>query len=81
MVARYAEVLGTKPPAPHSGGQRIEIEAATLYFERGKADVIAGFKVALPDTARAIAEARKQRLPVDGNSITICGTRFELQTQ
>ena len=75
MSQRWAEVLAT----PASGNDlRIEIEEGQLQFKLARADVIAGFGIAMSDRVAALAEARKQGLPVSGNAVTICGTEFLL---
>lgn len=75
MSKRWAEVLGT--PASEND-LRIKIEAGQLQFKSAPADVIAGFGIAMADRVGALVEARKQGLPVDGNTVTICGTEFQL---
>jgi Glyoxalase-like domain len=75
MAKRWAEVLGM----PNSESNlRIEIEAGQLQFASATVDVIAGFGIAMSDRARALVEARKQGLPVNENTVTICGTEFQL---
>jgi hypothetical protein len=77
MSLRWAEVLGGKvvQQATHS---EIQIEEAALAFATSNADVLAGFGISMPQAADALKRAREQGLPVDGNVVTLCGTRFTL---
>jgi hypothetical protein len=71
-------VLETNAPFETSDIHRIGIQEGSLDFVAGKTDVIAGFGITIPDTQSALDEARKQGLPVSGQTVTICGTQFAL---
>jgi Glyoxalase-like domain len=78
MAQRWATVLGTAVPVDSSGTRRIDIKEGVLNFVAAKSDVIAGFGIKMSDPQAALTEARKQDLPVFRNTVTICGTQFEL---
>lgn len=78
MAVRWSTVLGIGTPVGSPNSPHIDIEGGALKFESGN-DVISAFGISVSDPVAAIAEAKKQGLPVDGNAVTICGTRFELQ--
>ena len=78
MSQRWATVLGTAAPVEASGFRHIPIQDGELNFATGKSDVIAKFGVKMANVQTALQAARSQGLPVEGNAVTICGTRFEL---
>jgi hypothetical protein len=78
MARRWSEVLGTEAPVHESELCGINLHDGFLSFVSAPSDVIAGFGIAIPNPHEALNEARKQGLPVHGNSVTICGTQFEL---
>jgi len=83
MAKQWSAVLGVGMPkdAPEGEGSdsaRIDVEDGTLKFERGSTDVIGGFGISIPDPKAALERAAKLNLAVKGNTVTICGTRFEL---
>lgn len=78
MAKRWSTVLGTEDPVTDSDLCGINLQGGFLNFVAAKSDVISGFGITMPDPHAALIEARKQGLPVHGNVVTICGTRFEL---
>jgi hypothetical protein len=78
MSQRYATVLDTSAPVVASDARYIDIQDGVLNFVTAKSDVIAGFGIKMLDVHEALSAARKQGLPVHGNTVTICGTQFEL---
>jgi len=80
MSQRYATVLGTNTPVVASDTSRIDIQHGVLNFVAAQSDVLAGFGIKIPNVQEAISAACKQGLPVVGNTVTICGTRFELSS-
>jgi hypothetical protein len=80
MAQRWSTVLGTDAPVTEADLCGINIQDGFLNFVAAKSDVIAGFGVTMPDPHAALKQAHQQGLPVHGNTVTICGTRFELST-
>ena len=78
MSQRYATVLGTSAPVVASDTRRIDIQQGVLSFVAAKSDVIGGFGIKMANVPEALNAARKQSLPVLGDTVTICGTQFEL---
>ena len=78
MSRRWSEVLGTDVPAVAKNVRSIKIEEGSLEFESARVDVISGFGISMKDRKEAIAEARKQSLPVTSDTVTIAGTVFHL---
>ena len=77
MATRWSSVLGIDTPTGSPNAPRIDVEKGSLKFESGN-DVISAFGISMPDSKAALERAKKQGLPVSGNAVTICGTRFEL---
>jgi hypothetical protein len=78
MAARWSKVLGTNAPQVKSSVPSIDIQEGTLHFVPGARDVIAAFGIQVSDLPRSLDRARSLKLPINGNAVTICGTRFEL---
>jgi len=78
MARRWAEVLGTEPPADQGAGYRIGLDGGELLFEPAEADVITEYGIAMPEPQTALENARTLGLRVNGDSVVICGTRFRL---
>ncbi len=78
MAQRWSTVLGMNSPIEMPHAHRIDLDDAILKFVSSTSDVIAGFGITLPDPKAALRTARKQGLPVNDHTVTICGTRFEL---
>jgi hypothetical protein len=69
-------VLGT----PRRGSE-IPLEEGTLRFvpvADGRGEGLGGFDVAATDAPGILQRARNRGLPVDGDCITLCGTRVHL---
>jgi len=78
MMQRWAKVLGVDAGSDRPGASCIDIQNGALRFEAADADVIVGFEITVPEPQAAFDRARALGLPVEGNAITICGTRFTL---
>jgi hypothetical protein len=76
-ASRWSSVLGMNAPTGPQAAPQIDIDKGCLKFEAGK-DVISAFTLTIADKRAALEEASKQGLPIDGTTVTICGTRFEL---
>jgi len=77
MSQRWATVLGTSAPV-ESGTRHIPIKEGALNFVAAQTDVIAKFGIKMANVQTALQAASSQGLPVQGNTVTICGTQFEL---
>ena len=78
MSGRWAEVLGSDPPADDAHGKRIGIENGELLFRFADRDRLIQFTIAMADPDAALANAREQGFEVEGNVVTICGSGFIL---
>lgn len=78
LAARWAQVLGLPPATSSPGGLSLELTDGRLDFVAGNAEVIAGYTLTMPDPTGALAKARELGLPVDGDVVKLCGTRFSL---
>jgi len=78
MAKRWETVLGTDAPRQSSDKVCIDIQDGELRFAPGDAELIVGFCLAMPNPKDAIASAIMLGLPVSGNTVTMCGTQFEL---
>ncbi len=78
MAQRWAEVLGTSAPTKNRDGLRIDITDGALNFVPAKADVIAGFGIAMNEPQNAFAAARARGLDLAEGAVTICGTHFAI---
>lgn len=78
MSKRWSQVLGAAAPENANGMSRIAIQDAALNFVPADKDIIAGFDIRIADMQGALRAARKLNLPVVGNTVTMCGTQFEL---
>jgi hypothetical protein len=75
-AARWSEVLGIPRRGPE-----IPLDEGTLRFvevtdDRGEG--LGGFDVAATDAPGILRRARDRGLPIDGDCITLCGTRVRL---
>jgi len=78
MAERWAQVLGTDLPVKANQAAQIAIQDGELQFATSSTDVIAGFGLRIPNVHAALGAAKQYSLPVTGNAVTICGTRFTL---
>ena len=75
-AARWSEVLGV----PRRGFE-IPLDEGTLRFVEvadGRGEGLGGVDVTVADAPGMLKRARDRGLPVDGDCITLCGTRFRL---
>jgi catechol 2,3-dioxygenase-like lactoylglutathione lyase family enzyme len=75
-AARWSEVLGI----PRRGFE-IPLDEGTLRFVEvadGRGEGLGGIDVAAADAPEVLKRARNRGLPIDGNCITLCGTRVRL---
>lgn len=77
FAALWSKLLG-KPVGP---GRTIALSNATLRFvpaTDGRGRGLGGIDVTVADKAKALAEATRRGLAIDGDMVTICGTRVRL---
>jgi catechol 2,3-dioxygenase-like lactoylglutathione lyase family enzyme len=75
-AARWSEVLDI----PRRGFE-IPLDEGTLRFVEvadGRGEGLGGIDVAATDAPEVLKRARNRGLPIDGNCITLCGTRVRL---
>lgn len=75
-AARWSEVLGI----PRHGFE-IPLEEGVLRFVEvtdGRGEGLGGIEVAASNAPQVLSRARNRGLPLDGNCITLCGTRVRL---
>jgi hypothetical protein len=81
LAARWGEILDRPVTAGASGAAEITLDNATLRFVEandGRGEGLGGVDLDASDGDAVLTAARSRRLPVDGNAVTICGTRFRL---
>jgi hypothetical protein len=75
-ATRWSEVLGTP-----RRGLEIPLDEGTLRFVEvadGRGEGLGGIDVEATDAPEVLKRARNRGLPIDGNSIALCGTRVRL---
>lgn len=81
LCERWGEIAEI-PVTPNTLGQpELALENARLRFvpaTDGRGDGLGGIDVRAVDRSAAFANARAAGVPVDGDSIVICGTRFRI---
>ncbi len=81
LAARWSEILDRPADPLDDNRSRIQLDQSRITFvppRDARGDGIATLEIAATDQARALAAARTRGLPIDGSSIKICGTRFQL---
>jgi hypothetical protein len=74
LAARWTEVPGRR-----RRGLEIPLDDGSLRFVEeidGRGEGLAGIDLAAPDPSRPLATARGRGLAVEGDRVTLCGTRF-----
>lgn len=82
MAARWAQVLGLAAAAPEGAGWRMALQGGQVDFVPGGArgEGIAGFSLMVADRPAVLHKARALGLTVQGDAITLFGTRVELRS-
>lgn len=80
LAARWAELLDAKVEEGASGPELRLARGHVRFVEPIDEDGtgVIGIDIAMADPKTALAEAKKLGLPVRGNAVEICGTRFDL---
>ncbi|MDP6691838.1 MAG: VOC family protein [Alphaproteobacteria bacterium] len=81
LAARWGEILAVPVTKGASGAAEIVLDNATLRFvdvADGRGEGLGGVDLKTADRAAILAAANERGLAVNGDSVTICGTRFSL---
>jgi glyoxalase-like protein len=81
LAARWAKILERPVNRSASGEPQIGLDLGMLRFVTSadrRGEGLAGIDLAVADPVRVIAQAVRRGCAVDGNSVTVCGTRFGL---
>jgi hypothetical protein len=84
MARRWADVLAAPEPVATADSVELAVGQSTVRFvpvRDGRGEGLSGVDVAMADRAAALESARRLGLPVEGDQVTICGTRFRLEEQ
>lgn len=76
LAQHWSRIIGY----PVAGGNEVRLPNATIRFVKGAADLMSGLTFKVGDPAAIMATAKSRGLPVDGNTVTLCGVDFELTT-
>ncbi|MDE0944020.1 MAG: hypothetical protein OSB58_16500 [Alphaproteobacteria bacterium] len=79
LAARWAHILDKDVSSDHE----IVLDNATLRFVEatdGRGEGLGGVDLKVADPAAILAAATTKGMAVDGNTVTVCGTRFRLET-
>ena len=80
MAERWASVLGLTAPRWQDGHWRLALDEGHIDFVAADArgEGIVGFELTLADLPQTLNTARALALPVDGDQLTLMGTRLNL---
>ncbi len=81
LAARWGEILAVKPVSDGTGTTILPLENAVLRFAPatdGRGEGLGGVDLTVADRAALIAVAEKRGCAVEGDIVTVCGTRFRL---
>lgn len=83
LARRWSGILEWPVGRDARGEAEIALDLGRLRFVAatdGRGEGLAGLDIAVADRARLLAAARRRGRPVEGDQITLCGTRFRLVT-
>ena len=81
LAARWSDVVARPTTSDDAGRPIIELDDAVLCFVEatdGRDEGLGGLDIATADRDHVLTVAAERGLPVDGDVITVCGTRFTL---
>ena len=81
LAARWSEVVDRPLSTDADGNPTIELDDAVLRFVEatdGRGPGLGGLDLAVADRDHVMAAAAERGLAVDGDVVTVCGTRFRL---
>lgn len=81
MADRWAQVLGLPAPVAYGAAHRLTLEGGQVDFvlAGARGEGIAGFTLSVADLPAVLESAHAQGLPVQGDSVTLFGTRVDLR--
>jgi Glyoxalase-like domain len=81
MAGRWAQVLGLAEPVASGAGFGLALEGGQVDFVAAGArgEGVAGFTLAVADLHAVLQSAQALGVPVQGDSLTLFGTRVELR--
>lgn len=81
MAQRWAQVLGLAAPQPLGQGWRLPLDGGSVEFVTAGArgEGIDGYTLAVADVGAVQARARQIGLPLQGDALTLMGTRITLR--
>lgn len=81
LAERWGQVFARKPVARADGTSELALDEGTLRFvpvRDGRGEGVSGIDVRVADKAAVLARARARKLPIDADTLEICGTRIRL---
>jgi hypothetical protein len=80
MALRWADVLGLGAPLHEGPRWQLAVGGGLLHFVQAGArgEGLGGITLAVKAKSTALAAAQARGLPVEGQVVTLCGTRFRL---
>ena len=81
LAGRWSDIVEIPVSRGPAGEAALELENAIVRFvpiTDGRPEGLGGVDLRAVDAARAVRAATDRGLPVDGQTVTICGTRFRL---
>ena len=81
LATRWAEVLDLTLAKDKAGRPMLRLENAKIRFvpaTDGRGEGLGGLDLTVADRAHILAEAANRGCPIEGDVVTVCGTRFRL---
>jgi hypothetical protein len=81
LAPRWAHILDKQVSTGENGNPEVILDNASLRFVEvtdGRGEGLGGVDLKVADRAAILAAATARGMPVDGNTVTVCGTRFRL---
>ena len=81
LAARWGKILAVKPVSDGKGTPLLPLENAVLRFvpvSHGRGEGLGGVDITVADRLALIATAEKRGCPIDGDTVILCGTRFNM---
>jgi hypothetical protein len=81
MAQRWAQVLGLAAPQPLGAGWRLPLDGGGVDFiaAGARGEGIDGYALAVADVGAVLARAHEIGLPLQGDALTLMGTRITLR--
>ncbi len=82
LAARWGQVFARTPVARADGSRELALDGGTyvrfVADRDGRGEGVSGIDVRVVDVPAVLARARARRLPIEGDTVAICGTRIRL---